>query len=277
MAIGNRVPVPPPAFTPRRYGLFSVAQMVTEESWEWRNGVVQERASEGCAPTGGIWVQPCPPTDPDPKDDGTSDLPLANGGDAFTVYAGALCSPVGISAAEFDRRAQARLLAGEETAVELVLQGNALVDVAPNFEGDQPTDEGFDTPTLVNLGTEGTAAGAMSALEGFLAECYGGRGVVHVPAAGVPFLADASQLIRNGGVLETYVGNLVAVHANNPGTSGDVSMWVTGAVAVRRSGVEMLGDFTSSMDRDKNTVNRRAERTYVLTWDCCLAGLTLTD
>lgn len=275
-AFAPRIAVAPPAFTPRRYGLFSAAQMLTDESWEWRNGVVHDRPSAGCAPTGGVWVEECPPEAPDPKV-ATSEATEANGGDPFAIYAGASCSPVGITAAEWDERAQTRLLAAEEWLVELVLQGNAPVAVAPNFDGDQPADGGFTTPTLVSLGSEATAAGAMSAAEGFLAECYGGRGVIHVPAAGIPFLADANQVVRNGGVLETQVGNLIAVHGNNPASSGDITIWVTGAVTVRRSGVEMVGDFASSLDRQKNTVDRFAERAYVVTWDCCLASLTLSD
>lgn len=272
MVFAPPIPVAPPAFTPRRYGLFSVAQMVGEESWEWRSGVVQDHVSEGCAPTGDIWVQPCPPDDPGDKT-ATSMLAEANGGEAFTVIAGAACSPVGITVAEWDSRAQARLLATEEATVELVLQGvSAASNVAPNFTGDQPSDGSFTAPTPTSVTGTTTAHGTLGALELALNGCYGGRGVIHVGPIGANAMAESSLLVRNGGVLETPLGNLVAVHALMAGDA----MVATGAVAIRRSAVEMVGDFASSLDRDKNTVNRFAERTYVLTWDCCLLTTQIT-
>jgi hypothetical protein len=123
-------------------------------------------------------------------------------------------------------------------------------------------------------------ADGLGQLEGVLADCYDGIGVIHVPQFALPTL-DAYGLVRvQGGVMKTLNGNLVSVGAGYPGTSpagaaravGQTWMYATGAVMLYR-GRPALRAKPESFDKAENTYRMIAYRTYVLGWDCCHAAV----
>src|SRR5262245_41209948 len=116
-------------------------------------------------------------------------------------------------------------------------------------------------------------------LEGQLAACYDGQGVIHVPVALASTLI-AWNLVepRNGQMVTTTVGNIVIFGGGYTGTapsapldpSPATTQWIyaTGAMFIYRSTATVF-PIRDSFDRAENTVKAIAERTYVLGWDCC--------
>jgi hypothetical protein len=269
MAVVGRAFVSAPTFTPSRYGLLSAAQLVDETEPFWRDGLMAQ--PDSCLPAGS-WTHGCPSPEGQVKE-WARGVPTI-GADAFTVFAAFDCSPAGYSQDEITQRATAALVNGEERAVESVLWTGVtqMGTVNPHLTAPADglsSDGRWEWQTAVEVPTTGLSpTQALGALEGALGACYGGRGVLHLPRGVAGALAAENALVANGTTLETRLGNLVVAGSGYPGDTGE--MFATGAVAVRRSPVEVVGDFASSIDRSTNDVLRLAERTYAITWDCCL-------
>ena len=279
--VARREVVAAPQATPARFGLLSVAQMPTDTG-RWEGGILTMPNACG---NGGSYGDPCPA--PGDREKADSAGVVIGGGDPFTVYAGFRCAPVGFTDDEIRERGDAALLAGEERTVEEVfwtgVTDNA-VEIHPHLAENTASTPGVDDFTWLAATTVAGGGGAVSVrraladLERELAGCYGGQGVIHMPRD-VATVAVAEGIVeRYGNRLETKVGTLVAAGAGYPGTSptgaaaaaGESWVYATGAVQVRRSGVFYTGSIAESLDRVSNTIQRLAERTYVVTWDCCL-------
>lgn len=265
------------SFASSRYGLLSVADVSTPGDTRWQNGVeFQPIACDTALVTRNSCL-----TDITTKVPTVTGSP-AFGADPFTVYSWVGCSLVGTPRAEYERRTTEALARGEGRGVEDVFwTGNANGEsVLPHLaENTTTVEDGVVLQTAASPVTTGSAVDVVTAvglLEGELAQCYGGEGVLHVPATAVAHLADRGQLIQDGDMLRTWYGNRVAVYASNNRqgptgvnpAAGQYWFYATGPVTVLRSNV-FLTPFAESIDRSKNNVVQIAERTYIIKWDCC--------
>lgn len=295
---GPRQIVDGPTFTSSRFGLLSVVQTPTARDSHWQNGVtwssycpenMGSTTYDECIATTGAPDDP----PPEPNTKSTNVDHIIRGATPFTVYTRFDCSPVGNEEAQ--RIATTALGQVEEWQVERTFWTGTVdgADLAfPHLAADAQVLDGDGvvlqpvTSTAVT-GAPVDVATALGRLEQALADCYGGRGVIHVPLELLPTL-DAHGLLRSAGgrdvnsgqfgrQLETLAGNLVSVGAGYPGTGPDgvdpgattTWMYATGPVFMYRSAVR-VHPFSSTVDRSSNTIEMIAERTYVLGFDCCL-------
>jgi hypothetical protein len=230
-------------------------------------------------------LSPCPAPTGLTKSPSATGIP-AVGADPFTVYAYVDCGPVGADLREYERRAREHLTRGEERAAELVfMTGTVSTTGAPLISPHLAEDTAVVGPggEISQLAASPVTTGAydvveaVGALEGALASCYGGVGVIHVPRVALAHLDHASIVHRVGDHLETLGGNLVAAGSGYPGTTpagaappgGQAYFYATGAVSLRRGPIR-IGAAEDAIDQTNNQLVLIAERTYVITWDCCL-------
>jgi hypothetical protein len=282
VALGRQYVAAPP-FAPHRFGLFSVVDQPATPDAHWRAGV--ESQPNPCDEAGST-VDDCP-SGVSPTKAATADGFDTLGAQPFTVFAMIPCSPVGMWP-ELEARTVSALTNGEGRAVERVLWTGAPTvtgTVYPHLANNTEVVEGGvllnPAATVAITGTPAIVR-AVGALEGALGECYGGEGVIHVPMAAVAHLAGEGLLVRDGDRLRTWAGNRVAVYAsgNREGPTGvapadpDVYwLYATGAISMRRTGIESASRLADALDRSNNTASYIAERTYVLNWDCCLVAV----
>lgn len=287
--------VAPPTFAPLPYGLMSVAQMPGGDSDQvhWKLGVQFQPDSCDDALT---TVANCPFTNLDDfTKDVTSEGVPAKGGTAFTVYADIECTPVGNFWQEAEARARAALTNNEPRAVEAtfwtgeITTGPAGETVYPHLAA---TTEVYGNGNDVLLQPAATVlvtgavdiTTAVGMLEGALADCYGGVGALHAPREVLAHMANAYLLKQVGPQLRTYGDIPIAFGAGYPGTSpagvtpptNTVWMYATGAVMLRRGNIVITSDRTQALDRSVNTERLFAERTYQISWDCCLFAVPVS-
>lgn len=282
-----RLTVPPPSFEPSPFGLLTVVEArFDEDDPHWRSGVQWSPLCGGVLTT----YDPClavtgtggPPPFPAAKTSNLDDE--ARGATPFTVYARFDCSP-GASAGYAQDRAEEAMKRFESYQVEQAFWTGVAGDqptVFPHLAADA---EVRDVGALLQTASEpvtGTAVDIVDAfvqIEGALADCYNGQGVIHVPADLGPALAFTSLVKPDGRRLRTLNGNLVALGNGYPGTSptgatpAAGTMWIygTGPIFAYRSAVE-VPNLASIVNRANNTASGLAERTYVLGYDCCLVA-----
>ncbi|MFF6801132.1 cupin [Streptomyces sp. NPDC012616] len=186
----------------------------------------------------------------------------------ITIYAGATCSTVGWPYSEAVQHARETLRMGEQRALE----------------------EWFARDVLCPMGIDLTSsAGAVSiaqgvaALEGWLAENYGGQGILHVPAGAAALLGCCNVVHLEDGVPRTLMGNCVimgsgyAVNVGPPdctqAPAGEAWLYVTGPIRVRREAPTIVPD--SDAESFRIQTNDRfvlAERSFVVEVACCEAA-----
>jgi len=286
----GRVIVPSPVFTPLRYGLLSAA---TDSSASapphWQAGITwQSQCPDGegtydsCVVNNGIGGD-TDIADPPVKIQTTGfDL---RGATSFAVYARFDCSPVGFIE-QSQQLATDALTRVEGHEVERIFDsgiapraGGSPVTVYPHLRATADLDD--DSGATLQTGADIITAvpvdpvEALSRIEGALADCYFGQGVIHVPARALNELVYRSLVSRQGDQLVTTMGNRVAVGSGYSGASpaGVVSedvawIYATGTVFYYRSQITVTNQI-DSFDRNVNTVQALAERQYVLGWDCC--------
>jgi hypothetical protein len=280
-----------PAFTPLKYGLLSAAEIVTDADPHWQVGIQWQ--PDACAAdrsvTAFCWAG-------GPASGTPAKIPSASGAastaaEPYTVYAYTTCAPVGWGDRLEDMiaRATRQLDAGEGRAVERVFWAGAPdggPTVFPHLAHDAQVLANPQGPMTVELQPAATVVtgtfriiDAVAAVEGALAACYGGEGVIHIPCDALTGLAAMGALVRDGPNIRTWAGNKVAVYSANLKTAPDHSTaaagsaWVygTGAVWAWRSPVKPAGQKPSSfVGRNDNSTVYVVERTYVIDWDCCL-------
>lgn len=255
--------------TPLQFGLFSTFSFRPADRWE--QGVTWETGT--CEPVDGIGSWAC-----DPEDD-TLGLPknltggpgVGGAASEFTVYGHFTCSPVGWSPAAAQAQADAHLLLREEARVEQAF-----------WTGDLG-----NTPSLRGATVVGTTAVSLqlglAVLEQYVAEEYGGQGLIHMTRAAASLLADGS-LTSNGGRLSTKLGTPVAAGAgyDGSGPAGEAATATTEYLYVTPPVFGYRTDpFTSSnnpgdlLDRATNDLYAVTERTYLLGFDPCGVAATL--
>jgi len=278
-----------PGFTPLPYGLTSVAPPVAPADRHWYQGV--QFQPEVCAAA--LSLTTVCVTGVGATGSPVTGIPAA-AAEPFRVYALIECAPVGQGndMARLRQRAEQALTNGESRALEhVVWTGNAGNGVVrPHLAEDgavSGTAQGAMTvslqtaATVLNGGTAMDVVEAFGSLEGALAACYGGQGVIHVPRAAVPHLANKNLCRVQGGQLVTYNGNLVAAYSPGDRTTpagtdpaaGTSYFYATGAVAIWRSPIIEVGVGTPDfLDRASNLVAYMAYRYYAAAWECCHIG-----
>lgn len=290
-----RALVNPPAFTPLPYGLLSVVTNPAPGDGHWQNGIMfQARCPvtlgtttyDECVTVTGTGNVPAPPAGP--VGGGLVSPTVANslrGATPFTAVVEFDCSTVGNTEAARiaeDAMAQAGSYQMERAFWTGTAGGQPVV--YPHLAASQQLlgTQGELLQTVPVTGGSATTdiADGLGILEKSIADCFNGVGVIHVPTFALPTL-DAWGLVKvNGGVLRTLNGNLVAVGSGYPGTSptgsapaaGTSWMYATGPI-MAYMGSTRIGDMPASLNRAENTILMTGQKTFVLAWDCCHAGV----
>lgn len=222
----------------------------------------------GCCPVRD-WPDPCADESPGSESPGAVPVkefcrPQAEHADPITLYAAAECGSIGWSYAEAREQVLATLELGEQRGLEEAFWRNQL---APNAV-DLTPDAG---PVSIAQG--------VAALEGCLAESYGGVGVLHVPAGAAALLGCCNLVREFGDGLRTLAGNCVTISAGAsainegpdgmPAPPGTAWLAISGPVHIRRGPIEIIPDRTgAALDTRTNTLRLIAERTYVVATTC---------
>lgn len=277
-----------PPFTPIPYGLLSVVDTPTlPDNTHWRNGVTWRSICldtsktfttyDECIAVTGTGPPPAPPSKADTV------LNPWRGATSFTVFAEFDCSPVGNPLSEAEAIARRVLSQVEPWAVERAFwtgqaasQSVAYPHLAANSQVLDSQSFVLQTAATQVTGSALHVTDALGRLEGALADCLSGVGVIHIPQRALPRFDAWGLLHPRGAAMYTANGNKIAVGAGYPGTAPDGSapaggiMWIyaTGPVFMYRGNVQVLSG-TGSVDRAKNTVKMIVEREYVLGFDCC--------
>ena len=247
-----------PTPSPRKFGLFSVAQPTNLNNGKWLGGV--EYPSDNCAWDVLFAADPCNPAAKD-----YSEEPGFFEADAFYVYTLRACrAPGAINDAK--DRAVKTFTGAEERGAETGLWASLVADT-----------------NAVNLGATALCPeAAVAVLEDWLGKNYGGTGVIHAPRDAATFLATNARVRRHGNVLETELGTRVSAGAgyfySGPGAAAGVDeawLYATGEVTVRRSPTEVRGPLMKMTPAD-NTQVVLVERAYVVDYDCAVAAVKVS-
>lgn len=299
---GARQIVDGPSFTPLPYGLWSAVEHPTPAGPHWQNGVTW---SEWCG-GGGTTYDPClavTGTGGAPAGGGPgTQRPLSGnitqtnrGATAFTVYAEFDCSAVGsvgdaeqVALNALDRVEQWQVGTAFWTGTAgATAGGTPTTTVFPHLAANTPFTEASSgivmqpAASVVATGSGDDAAITMGQLEGALADCYHGQGLIHVAFEALATLK-AFKLVHpdpnDPNALYSPAGHRIVVDSGYPGTGPDGAAapagtsWIygTGAMFGYRGSVMIPPQLYQSFDRTENTVRMIAQRTYLLGWDCCL-------
>ncbi len=242
---------------PLPYGLLSVAEVVTDTSAHWRNGI--EVDGDACI-VANFADDPCA-SDSAAKE--TVNAYTSFEGEAFTVYALNSCKTVG-RLADADERTRRALERSETVAVEQSVMENVL---APNAY-------------MVSTAVQSPAAG-IGLLEGYAATHYGGLGILHIPRSVLTAIALPIQAQRDGDSLTSFLGTPIAAGGGyemnlGPGgtaaNNGTAWVYISGAMRLTRSDVEVR---PMTIDYANNDFYSLAERTYVAVVDCLVAAVLI--
>lgn len=280
-------PVEPLTFTPAPFGLLSVVQTPsTDGTNHWRQGV--KWVSRCMIEMGSTTYDPCtaPSGAPAPLGKTPNVDVVFRGATPFTTYVRFDCSPVGNEEAQ--RVGRDALAQSGTYQVERSFWTGQIDDetvVYPHLAADDEVvdPDGNVLQSVPFIVPGGDVATALGELEAALADCYNGVGVIHVPLEALPTLDAWGLLRRQGAQLQTLNGNLVAAGAGYPGTAPDGTdpapgttwLYATGAVFMYRGNVSIRSP-RESFNRELNTVEMIAERTYVLGFDCCHLAVEVT-
>lgn len=278
---GLRAVVPPIPAVPLPHGLLGgCVDVITTNDVHELNGT--DLASASCSGANG-W-QDCPTADSNPTAgpyvnpaEKTFDRPDWNSFEPVTAYAGVECSTFGISYEESQARALEQLRMGEQRVVEDFYMRRGLATMAMGNDL---------TPAAGAL----HIASGIGVLENWLANNYGGAGVIHVPAGAASLLSMntlvdfateetcPTTLLGNGVVLgagyTANVGPYTAVGV--PGAvapEGEAWLYITPPVRVRRD-QPMLAVTSEWQGVNTVTNDRRslAESTFVVETACGIAA-----
>ncbi|SRR6266540_607879 len=284
---GARQIVDGPTFTPSRLGLLDVVQFPTPAGPHWQNGITWASTCvtggttyDECITVTGTGSPPAPAAFADNVDWNN------RGATPFTIYTEFDCSPVGFFE-DAQKLAEEMLAKSESWQVEQAVwtgtAGGTANAVWPHLAAFTAAVDS-QSITLQSPAVTGgllKPSRALGAVEAILADCYHGQGVIHIPLDILnTFIQNGMMFRQSDGSYLTPSGNLVVAGSGYPGTSPQGAapaantMWIyaTGAIFAYRSAVRIHSP-RESLDRAENTVKMIAQRTYVLGWDCCHAGV----
>lgn len=268
-ATGLRLTVPPIQGEPSPHGILGgCIEVVTDNDPHAFNGT--QMVSLSCADSN-PWYD-CPPDGSglvNPPTGKVFDRPKQCTFEPVTVYAGVECSTFGLTYDEGRTRALDQLRQGEQRTLEQFFLKRFLA-----------------TATTTDLTP---AAGALhiaqgvGALETWLAQNYGGQGVIHAPI-GTAALLSMNTLVdfaTEQSCPSTLAGNgivLGAGYADNLGPSGAAApageawLYITPPMRIRRDQpflVELSAQGVRTSTNDRRTL---AETTFVAEVSCCEAA-----
>lgn len=263
--------VAPARGAPVRYGLFSAATVLEGVTGHELGGIDYEAV---CSTKVDPYPAACVAPTPERKTaaNTTSTVRAA----PFAVYAADECM-LGRDQATAIGQLRTRLLSGEQTTVERVISDGKFGE-----SGKFTTYPALkDGPELLLNGAEAKDLNeAIGLLEQWLAESYGGAGVIHAPRWFAPVLAKQAALTLSGPRATTAMGNVVAFGTGYDGkapvgqTGDKVWLYATPPVTVRRSPIIEPADWSSgAFDKAQNAGFLLAERVYVVDWPCGTAAI----
>lgn len=280
-SIGLRAMVPPVRTEPLPHGLLGgCLDVVTTTDMHELNGT--DMLSASCA-VSNAW-QDCPTPDSNPiaglfvnPEAKAFDRPEWCSFEPVTATAGVECSTFGISYEEAQTRALEQLRMGEQRVVEDFYMRRGLATMAMGND-------------LTPVGGALHIASGIGVLENWLANVFGGAGIIHVPAGAASLLSMHSQvdfatevscpttLLGNGVVLGAgYTANVGPYAApgepGDPAPAGEAWLYITPPVRIRRSS-PMLAQSAEWQGVNTVTNDRRAlaESTFVVETTCCMAA-----
>ncbi len=280
---GARPIVEGPTFTALPYGLWDAVQKPFPDP-HWRQGITYIDRCPDLATT----YDECltvtgtggPPPAPSLKTDNVDQR--FRGATPFTIYAEFDCSPIGLADAE--RAAVDALDRMESWQVERIFSTGVIDGITGQFPHLAANAEVLDAQGLVLqtaasvlvTGAGVDVADGLGRVEAELAACYGGQGLIHIPASALPTFAAWNLVTVRDGRLFTPRGNLLVVGNGYANTSpagvtapaGSAWIYATGAMFGYRSEV-LFTQAAESFDRAENTMKMLAERTYLLSFSCC--------
>jgi hypothetical protein len=288
---GPRLVVDGPSFTPLPYGLWDAIQKPPAPGTHWQNGITW---SERCGGGDTLYEECIAVTGtggaPTAQAALTSNVVQTNrGATPFTVYAEFDCSPVGLTDAE--TIAASALARVEQWQVERAfwtglagktVGGTAQTTVFPHLAANAVLldSDGITLQTAASTAATGATmdvADGLGRLEGALADCYHGQGVIHMPPKALATFKAWDLVEEDGsGALFTTAGNRVVVGTGYAGTGPDGSaatagtswLYATGAV-FGYQGPVFMPTVPESFNRVENTMRLMAQRTYVIGFECC--------
>lgn len=228
----------------------------------------------GCAPVRSTdW---CPPEESPGESPGLPlvkdfDRPEAEHADPVTLYAGVECSTFGLSYEEAVDHVRQVMVLGEQRGLEEWFWSHVIAPGATDL-----------TPAAGPV----SIAQGVAALEGCLAESYGGIGTLHVPSGAAALLGCCQIAHLTGGQIRTMAGNCVVIGAGysalntgpdgTPAEPGTAWLAITGPVQIRRGPLDIVPDRRGSIDIRLNDRRVLAERTYVPATTCvtCMVQVT---
>lgn len=252
-----RQTVSAPTRSPRRFGLFSVVDIVDSGEAHWILGGLTADGEECSKPEGTDIL--CGPTPAKTSRSWYSDIEA----DPWLAYMYETCKTVG-RYSESAAKLRSRFLASEQSAVETEFQDNVL-DLA--------------TP----LGAFPSVALAVANLEQNAAAEYGGQITLHMGALAASQGFGVNGLQRVGDHLETLSGNRVAVGNYHPDhAGGSVTapvLYATGTTVLYRSALAETGPVlggSGAQNLYNNDYFALIERGYAAIVDCYSASASGT-
>lgn len=211
------------------------------------------------------------------------------GATAFTAYSRIDCSPVGQWDQLSDVNRQA-LIRSESRFVETAFWSGVAggqTTVFPHLAANAEVSDGEDllqpAATVVET-TPQTIAVGLGMLEDAMRDCYPGVATIHMPIRLAALAAEAHLIAARSGVMYTTTIGSKVVIGDYPGTGPDGTaadgvtwMYATGEVFFARDQQPTGFRAVESFDRDVNTLEMLAERTYVIGWDCCLLAMPIDN
>lgn len=258
MGAGPKTVVPSPPAAAPRVGLLVSANTPTDEDRRWQAGITYDPET-GLT---GYTTSDCPPNDASVADDREiDDPPAVVSWETYIVGAGYRCTA--LAARRIDWRAKIRRLLEAEAERQIS---------AELWSGTLSQAHGLDNRYLADGTAESITTGSvdpregLALVEGYLAD-HGQRGMIHAPREIVSLWSSDGGLRRDGGLILTIHDTIVVPAAGYPSTG---MVYATGLVDVRRGTPDLFGDpeqQPSTIGRDTNTVEVRAEQAALASWD----------
>lgn len=284
-------------FTAPQFDLLSTATQLDLPDSRWKMGITWEPL---CPESSGTY-DPCTaivdnaevpgtavPAPAPPEKAATTEWQI-RGATAFTAYSRIDCSPVG----QWDQLSatnQQALIRSESRFVETAfwsgVAGGQTV-VFPHLAADTEVSDGEDllqpaatvvetTPQIIEVG--------LGMLEDAMRDCYPGVATIHMPIRLASLAAEAHLIAPRAGVMYTTTLGSKVVIGDYPGTApdgmsapGTTWLYATGEVFFARDRDIPRFRNVEMFDRDVNTLEVLAERTYVIGWDCCLMAIPILN
>lgn len=281
-------------FTTAPYSLLSTATQLDLPDARWRMGLTWEPL---CPESSGTY-DPCSaiidnagtaasaPTPP--AKSATTDWQV-RGATPFTAYSRIDCAPVG----QWDQLTevnQQALIRSEtrfvETAFWSGIAGGQEV-VFPHLAADSTVVDGEDLlqmPATVVTSVPQDPYVGLAMLEDAVRDCYPGIATIHMPIRIAALLVTVNLMEPRGGIMYTRSINSKVVVGDFPGTAPDGTstpgvtwIYATGEVFYVRDREPRVFSAAETFDRNVNTMQVLAERTYVIGWDCCLFAIPIRN